>query len=113
MDVEEGNQEGGVMGAFYLVMLGMVGGFVVVGIKRAMRDCETPILWCLEREPGMYGLDLAQMTGISRSVIYYHLGLLEEAGKVRREEPPSQSGPGRPRYYLTKWTRYNELGEAP
>jgi predicted transcriptional regulator len=95
------------MSGFWLMVVGAVVAWLATAWARALRDCEAPILWCLRHEPGMLGLDIAEVTGISRSVIYYHLGNLEEAGKVRRVEEENvrvPKGARRFRYYLVQET---------
>lgn len=43
------------------------------------------IMWCLEREPGMRGPELCNITGIWRSSIYVYLADLERRGLVYRK----------------------------
>ena len=91
------------MQVVWLMFLGAIVAWGLTAIRRATRDCEAPLMWCLQRQQGMYGLELAEVTGISHSVIYYYLSRLEEGGKVRREEEPQAGlprGARRFRYYL-------------
>lgn len=71
---------------------------------RNRTEKELALLWCLEREnAGMYGSQLAAITGIGRASVYIHLARLEDRGLVLRrvEEPSSAAYPGRHRYYRT------------
>ena len=73
-----------------LVLTGIIGASLWLGHKLCPPEHpRDAILWCLRHEPGMRGLELCAITGISRSMIYVHLGRLEEEGRVRREEVPS------------------------
>lgn len=90
-----------------ITILVAVAAIIVAGIVCGMvntQDPEESILWCLRHEPGMRGLELCAITGISRSVIYVHLGRLEEAGRVRKENVLSAAAAGINtfRYYVVE-----------
>jgi len=63
------------------------------------------ILWCLQREPGMRGFELSNVTGIWQAQIYIYLGRMENAGLIRRvvtQDFNKLSTPISVRYYIAE-----------
>lgn len=73
----------------------------VTNLIRGASDKAAAVLWCLRHEPGMKGMDLCAVTGISRSSIYIYLASLENQGLVRCERTEGPY-PQQFRYYAVQ-----------
>jgi DNA-binding MarR family transcriptional regulator len=75
------------------LVIGLFWTLTSVGRHLDHRTDEGAILWCLKREPGMTGLEIAMITGISRTAVYVLLSKMEDKGLVRREVKPHPEFP--------------------